>query len=105
MAHPERGPEAALELVEESTGRWVWRYVDPGEELVLDSNDTFGSRDEAEASATIAYPDVDLVRVRPLPPPAKGTSSGIDARREAVRLVALVGIAAMAAVAWRRLRR
>jgi len=77
-------------------GRWRWAYVEETpekRELELVSHKEFLSREEAERSATTAYPDV---HVRP---PA-GPRAGSGRRKELVVVVVVV-----AAVALMRARR
>ncbi len=40
------------------SGSWTWCYVEPGTDLELHSNTTYGSRDEAVSAARTAYPDL-----------------------------------------------
>lgn len=107
MPEREEAPGAALELVEELVGRWTWRYIDPGDDLVLAGNDIFTTMEEARESATTAYPDVSSVKVR-----QRGQVDGagalaaeVDVRREAIRLLSVLGVVTLAGLAWRRLRR
>jgi hypothetical protein len=46
-----------VEIFEQASGIWSWRYVDPGHDLNILSNHTFDSREAAEASARRAYPE------------------------------------------------
>jgi hypothetical protein len=105
---PERegAPGAALELVEELVGRWTWRYVDARDDLVLAGNDIFSTMEEARESATTAYPDVSSVKVR-----QRGQVDGagtlaaeVEVRREAIRLLLVLGVVTVAGLALRRLR-
>jgi hypothetical protein len=102
---PERdeAPGPALELVEELVGRWTWRYIDPGDDLVLAGNDIFTTMEEARESATTAYPDVSSIKVR-----QRGQADGagalaaeVEVRREAIRLLLVLGVV-LVALAWRR---
>ena len=107
MPEREEGPGPVLELVEELVGRWTWRYIDARDDLVLAGNDIFTTMEEARESATTAYPDVSSVEVR-----QRGQVDGagalaaeVEVRREAIRLLLVLGVVTVAGLAWRRLRR
>jgi hypothetical protein len=102
----EEAPGAALELVEELVGRWTWRYIDGRDDLVLAGNDIFPTMEEARESATTAYPDVSSVKVRQLQVDGEGAlAAEVEVRREAIRLLLVLGVVTLAGLAWRRLRR
>ncbi|MGH2735616.1 MAG: hypothetical protein ACRDKZ_08550 [Actinomycetota bacterium] len=58
----QRHVEPRLEILP-AGDRWTWRFVDSSEKLTLGGNATFGTSEEATASARRAYPDVNAVRV------------------------------------------
>ena len=106
MPEREEGPGPVLELVEELVGRWTWRYIDARDDLVLAGNDIFTTMEEARESATTAYPDVSSVKVRQR---GQGDGAGalaaeVEVRREAIRLLLVLGVVTVAGLAWRRLR-
>ncbi len=49
-----------LRLYRLDDGSWAWCYVEPGTDLELHSNTTYGSRDKAAAAARSAYPDLSV---------------------------------------------
>jgi hypothetical protein len=66
---------------------WRYRYVDPGKRVVIQSNRGFLTRDEAVASARVAYPDVPVVHLSS--PPRGEPARRSWWTRAAIRLSAL----------------
>ena len=59
-AEPDDGPVADLDVFPLDDGRWAWRYLEPATRIELNSNEAYASREEAEAAARRAYPDISL---------------------------------------------
>ena len=96
---------ARIEVIARGERHWVWRYVDSEDNFALDSNDAFEDRDQAIASARLAYPDVDdLVVIDPRPPPASAQTR-YQRRPQAVRLLVVAAAVALGVAVWRRLTR
>lgn len=91
-----------LDVVQQASGRWGWRYVDHARELELTGNDTFSSEEEAVHSARAAYPDIHDISIQ-----SSGTEerpSGVKRGAEARRLVLALGATLAAALLLRALR-
>jgi hypothetical protein len=89
---------ALLEVVQEGSQRWAWRYVNRRHGLVLAGNESFATEAAATASAAAAYPDIEQFVVQRLPARPNPKGGEIDRRAELVRLVA--GLGAAAAATW-----
>lgn len=53
-------PPAQLRVSATPGGGWTWSYVEPDNGIVLHSNETYGSREEAVEWARRAYPDLEF---------------------------------------------
>jgi hypothetical protein len=95
------GPK--LEVVQQASGRWGWRYVDRSREHELTGNDTFSSEQEAIHSASAAYPDIDDISVES--PHIDDKAPGVDRPADALRLALALGATLTAALVLRALRR
>jgi hypothetical protein len=93
------GPAPVLELWQEPSQLWRWRYLEPsgdGRSLAFLSNKEYESREAALRSATTAYPDV---AVRQPDPTARGRRPVHD------RLLLLALLALAVLLLWPRRRR
>lgn len=92
---PQELPQPRVEVWQEATGSWRWRYVvgTGSEQLELPSNNPDESYDAAVAAAHVAYPGVP---VQPLPPERVPVEQQVSRRLLWTALTATVSLALMA---------
>jgi hypothetical protein len=81
--------------------RWYWCYVNADAQMILKSNDTFDSVEEAVGSAAIAYPDIEPAVANEDVVVEEGTLPRGPEFRRLVGILAAAGVVA-AAVLWGR---
>jgi hypothetical protein len=81
--------------------RWYWCYANADAQMILKSNDTFDSAEEAVSSAAIAYPDIEPAVANEEVAVEKGTLRRGPEFRRLVVILAAAGLVA-AAVLWGR---
>jgi quinol---cytochrome-c reductase cytochrome b subunit len=58
---PTTGEGGGLEVYSGDDGRWRWRYLAPAQDVELESNRSYRTRDEADEAAARAYPLADVL--------------------------------------------
>jgi hypothetical protein len=86
-------PYPVVELWQDAGGFWQWRFHDPREHVDLHSNRGFASREEALATARVAYPGIPVVD---LEAEAHQTASWSKPKRRRLRFWAMLSLGAAA---------